>query len=255
MASQRPASVTPTISGYLAEAAGLISSRVDEITSSAVRHRPPWMQALGQPPDHPELERQWLRAIAIAAAYREQFAVKTDDPAQPLGPHAEPGTAARKPYWHAAESVIAARQLAGLDAPASTTIPDAQARAQVAADIYRALPEAERTAIGLGMAAKLGTVWFDSRTAPDGDAPTRAVHTMPLADMLTERGHMMCVTQPVRTQASDPQASRVGRMPTRVVAARVLAPVQQRTRRAPGHVYERLIQPMPPTEHDHQPRL
>src|SRR5260370_11210948 len=92
----------------------------------------------------PEHERRWLRAISSVAADREQFAVPSDDPSQPLGPYAESGTQAHKPYWHAAESLLAARRLAGLDAPASASTPDSRARAQVAADIYRALTDAPR---------------------------------------------------------------------------------------------------------------
>jgi hypothetical protein len=83
MASQRPAASSPAITGYLHEAANLISSRVGELADSAVRHRPPWMQSPGQPPNDPDHERQWLQAVAIVAAYREQFGVKTNDPSRP----------------------------------------------------------------------------------------------------------------------------------------------------------------------------
>jgi hypothetical protein len=94
------------VAQYLHDAKELIASRVTELADTAVRHRPPWMQPLGQPPADPEFKRQWLAHVAIIAAYREQLKVTTDDPSHILGPHAEPGTPARKPYWHAAESVL-----------------------------------------------------------------------------------------------------------------------------------------------------
>jgi hypothetical protein len=117
------------------------------------------MQALGHPSNDPESERQWLSHVAIVAAYRDQLKVTTDDPTHPLGPYAESGTPAHKPYWHAAEAILAARRLADIEAPTATT-PTANARAEVARDIYRSLPEAERTAISSDMAKKLGPLWF-----------------------------------------------------------------------------------------------
>jgi hypothetical protein len=52
---------------------------------------------------------------AIIAAYRDQYKVTSNDPRQVLGPYAEPGHAGHAAYWHAAESVLAARRLAGLE--------------------------------------------------------------------------------------------------------------------------------------------
>jgi hypothetical protein len=75
---------------YLEDGSGLIAARVDELAALAVRQRPPWMLPLGQAPADPELERQWLRHVAIIAAYREQFEVTTDDPRQILGPTPNP---------------------------------------------------------------------------------------------------------------------------------------------------------------------
>jgi hypothetical protein len=126
------------------------------------------MQSLGQSPADPERNRQWQAQVAIVAAYREQFKVTTDDPAHILGPHAEPGTPARKPYWHAAESVIAARRLGGLEVLANAEVPSAWA--QVAIDVYRMLPKAERSTISREIAARLGPLWFGSPTAPDDEA-------------------------------------------------------------------------------------
>lgn len=69
----------------------------------------------------------------MIAAYRDQHKITTEDPRQVLGPYAETGRAGHRAYWHAAESVLAARRLAGLE-PANGASADARARAQIAAD-------------------------------------------------------------------------------------------------------------------------
>ena len=69
------------------------------------------------PPEDPEIERQWLRHVAVVAAYREQFKVTTNDPRQALGPYATSGQPGHKAYWHAAESVLAARRSPDLAPP------------------------------------------------------------------------------------------------------------------------------------------
>lgn len=76
---------------YLNDAAALITARIRELADTAVRHRPPWMSLLGQPPANPEHAREWLRHVGVIAAYREQHKVTSDDPRQVLGPYAEPG--------------------------------------------------------------------------------------------------------------------------------------------------------------------
>lgn len=105
-------------------------------------------------------------------------------------PHAEPGTPARKPYWHAAESVLAARRLAGLETPKSATSPDTEPRAQAASDIYRALPEKQRAEISTEMAKRLGPLWFGNPTTPDEDAASRPVHATTLASTLVRHGYL-----------------------------------------------------------------
>jgi hypothetical protein len=218
--------------------------------------RPPWLLALGQPPGDPERERAWRDHVVIVAAYREQFTVTTDDPAQPLGPYAEPGTPARKPYCHAAESVIAARRLAGLDAPASASTPDAQARAQVAADIYRALPEAERAAISNEMASRPGPHWLGSHFMPDEDTVTQPAHTAALAEALSKHGHMR-PTEPARREpvTFEPVEAR----PARRAPGRRAPPAQGRngsgsgkaSGAAPALRNEPLAQSAPPAQRGH----
>jgi conjugative relaxase-like TrwC/TraI family protein len=233
---------------WLTEAGDLITARVDELAATAVRHRPPWMLPLGQPPHDPEAERQWLRHVAVIAAYRDQHKVMSDDPRQVLGPYPEAGRAGHKAYWQAAESVLAARRFAGLDAPAVLATAEAQARVQVAADLYRALPADERTAISTEMAARLGPFWFGNRTAADEEAALQPVQTTMLTRTLAERGHITLTREPVLPAAviSTPveaQLSRRGparkplpaRKPPRVSA---LDPAQQR---------EQLVRPDMPT--------
>jgi hypothetical protein len=178
------------IARYLDEATDLISTRVDDLAAAAVRHRPPWMLPLGLPPDDPDAERKWLRHVAIVAAYREQYKVSTEDPRQLLGTYAETGQPGNKAYWHAAESVLAARRLAGLDPTAATATPEDQARVQLSADIYRALPADQRAQIATDVAARLGTAWFGDHTAPDEEAATQPAHAAVLTDTLVRRGLM-----------------------------------------------------------------
>jgi hypothetical protein len=48
---------TTTVGRYLTDAASLIASRVSDLADTAARHRPLWMQALGQPPADPNQQR------------------------------------------------------------------------------------------------------------------------------------------------------------------------------------------------------
>jgi conjugative relaxase-like TrwC/TraI family protein len=194
LASPSPAADADTgIVRYLDEAADLISTRVGDLANTAVRDRPPWTLPLGMPPEDPEVERQWLRHVEIVAAYRDQFKVTTDDTRQVLGPYAESGQPAHKPYWHAAESVLAARRLAGLDPAAPAATPDSRVRTRLAADIYRTLPESERATISTEMATRLGPLWFGDPVALDEDAASQPAHAATLADTLAKRGHMTSI--------------------------------------------------------------
>jgi conjugative relaxase-like TrwC/TraI family protein len=200
IASPRPAldESSAGIARYLAEASELITARVGELASTAARHRPAWTLPLGQAPQDPDLERQWNRHLAIIAAYRDQFKITTDDPRQVLGPYAEPGHAGHKAYWHAVESVVAARRLAGLDpAPAAPT-PDARTRAQLAADVYGTLPDDERAAISKELAARLGPLWFGNRATPDEHSAGQPAYAATLTDALIQRGHLTVLTEPIR---------------------------------------------------------
>jgi len=193
---------TAPLTAYIDDAAIAIAARVTELADTAIRHRPPWMSLLGQQPTAPDRARQWRRHIEIIAAYRDQHTITADDPRQVLGPYAEPGHAGHNTYWHAAESVLAARRLSGLDA-ADYTSTDGRARGQVAADIYVALPYAERAAIATVIAETPGITWFGRPDGPDEDAAARPGYAGALAATLARRGHASLVNAPVHTDRED----------------------------------------------------
>jgi conjugative relaxase-like TrwC/TraI family protein len=174
------------LSAYLRDAAALITSRISDLADTAVRHRQPWTSALGQTPADPDSAREWLRHVGVIAAYRDQYKVTTDDPSVILGPYTEPGRSGHQAYWHAAESVLAARQLAGLQS-ANGASADDRAHAQVAADVYRSLPEDERFEIASAVAAGPGTMWLGDLSAPDEHAATQPIYASELAAALASR--------------------------------------------------------------------
>jgi hypothetical protein len=210
------------------------------------------MLPLGQPPADPEAERQWLSHVAVIAAYRDQQKVTSNDPRQVLGPYPESGRAGHRSYWHAAESVLAARRLAGLDAPAVVPTAEARARVQVAADIYRALPDDERVAITTEMAAKLGPLWFGHPREPDEDAATQPVHSAALTSTLSAHSHLTITPEPAQQEprVHEPVEAAFARGRTtttgRPAASRRLNPPSQQ---------EPLIRPEQPVQADPQHRL
>jgi hypothetical protein len=241
---------------YLNDASELIAKRIEELASTAARHRPAWTLPLGQTPADPDVERQWLRHVAIIAAYREQYKITSDDPRLVLGPYMEQGHAGHRAYWHAAESVLAARRLAGLDPALTITSPNSRVQDQVAIDIYRALPGAERTAISTEMADRLGTLWFADRTRPDEDATTQAAHSAILASTLIQRGHLTptepsahpqyVTDEPLEAELARRRLARPGRQPDQASrpSKATAAPVQNHRHRhdapAPRHPQPRI---------------
>jgi hypothetical protein len=184
------------ITSYLHVSGDAISARVRTLTDDATRTRPGWMNALGAPPEDQAGRQQWLHHVGIIAAYRDQYQVSSDDPRQVLGPYAEPSHAGHTAYWHAAASVLTARTLAGLE-PARTD----SVRAQVAADLYLGLPDAERARVNTLMAERLGTLWFGTRTETDDHAATRPMYGSQLTAALAERGYLAQQTVPQESWA------------------------------------------------------
>jgi hypothetical protein len=175
------------VAGYLNAAADAISKRVRALAAEAARTRPAWVQAMGSVADDHARYEEWLRHVEVVAAYRDQYQIIVDDPRQVLGPYAEPGHAGHRAYWHAAESVSAARTVAGLE---DSRAPRSEVLDQLAADVYLGLPESARTAVCGVMAEKLGVLWFGARGEADDRAATRPVYAGRLVTALTEQGHL-----------------------------------------------------------------
>jgi hypothetical protein len=188
---------TAPLAAYIDDAATAITTRVAELADTAIRHRPSWMSLLGEQPDAPGTAREWRGHVEVIAAYRDQHDVTADDPRQVLGPYAEPGHAGHSAYWHAADSVLAARRLSGLEPADATSSTDSQARAQVAADIYAALPRTEREAIATIIAQTPGVAWLGHPDRPDEHAATRPAYADVLARTLVRRGHASVPNDPV----------------------------------------------------------
>ena len=183
-----------TLTAYLGVAAALITARVSDLADTVIRLRPPWTSGLGQQPADPDRACRWRRHVGVIAAYRDQFKIATDDPRQVLGPYAETGHAGHRAYWHAAESVLAARRLAGLE-PAHSASADDRARAQTAADIYRGLPDDERAEIASAVATASGPLWLGGPAGPDEDAAARPAYAPQLVTLLTRRGRLTAASE------------------------------------------------------------
>jgi hypothetical protein len=191
------------LTAYIDDAATIITARVAELGDTAIRHRAPWMSLLGDQPSDQDGAREWRRHVEIIAAYRDQHAITADDPLQVLGPYAEPGHAGHGAYWNAAESVLAARRISGLDPADSTVSADSKAHGQVAADIYAALPRAERENIATMIAETPGVVWLGHPNMPDEDAAARPGYAGALTAALARRGHTTVINAPVHLSRED----------------------------------------------------
>jgi hypothetical protein len=189
------------IGRYLDDAASLITTCVAELADTAIRHRP-----LGCKPSaaHPTTPSMSVSGKATSPSSPPTASSSRSPPATPhqvLGPYVESGHAGHKAYWQAAESVLAARRLSGMDPATGTATPGARARVQVATDIYRALPDHERAAISRQMASRLGDTWFGDHIAPDEDTATQPAHAAILTSTLIEHGHMTTIAPPTSVPA------------------------------------------------------
>jgi hypothetical protein len=199
---------------YLGDAAALITARVADLADTAIRLRQPWTNALGQQPADPDRASEWRRHAGVIAAYRDQHKVTTDDPRQVLGPYVETGRAGHRAYWHAAESVLAARRIADLE-PANGASADDRTRAQIAVDIFRGLPDDERAEIASAVAAASGTVWLGDPAGPDEDAAGRPAYARQLLTVLAARGHLtggsVLLPRPQPDHGSEPREAELAR--------------------------------------------
>jgi hypothetical protein len=213
----RSAAADSELGNYLHHAADIIRTRVETLALDAAQNRPPWTRALGDPPANPAQCHDWIRHLGIIAAYRDQYQITTNDPHQILGPYAEPGHAGHTAYWHAADSVLAARSLTGLEPTATTNPPDTQARARLAADIYLTLPAPERATIQKSMINTLGKAWFGMTNETDDHAVTRLAYSPHLAAILAERGNLSTTGQTPRTVVN--QRTEAATQPARPLEA------------------------------------
>jgi hypothetical protein len=235
------------ITEYLRAAAHMISTRIRALTNHAVRTRPPWISAFGVGPDDPVQHQEWLRHIGIVAAYRDQYRVSYDDPRQILGPYAEPGHAGHGAYWHAAASVLAARSLASLEPTAG----GGSRRPHTVADLYLALPDAERAAVNMAMAERLGTLWFGARREVDDFAATRPMYAPQLTAALAERGHV--AQEPtLPSPHGDTQPAAEAPVEAALVRHRARRQVTEPDPRQKGTPYQPIRQP-PARLHARQP--
>jgi hypothetical protein len=101
-----------------------IAARAAELAGIVAADRPGWAAALGDRPAEPAPAGDWDRAVALAAAYREQFAVA--DQSSILG-HDQPGTGAQRRARDAAADAIRVAQRSNRPGPPDRpTPPDRQ---------------------------------------------------------------------------------------------------------------------------------
>ncbi|WP_155884827.1 MobF family relaxase [Actinomadura flavalba] len=211
----------PDLKPYLDDLDTAIRDRVHSLTASTIDAQPRWSTALGTAPEDPAGHAEWERHVGIVAAYRDQAKVLTDDARQILGPYAEPGRHDHSAYWHAVDSILIARHLSGLT-PETPQTSDERARAQVAANLYLALPADERATIHNTVAQRRGALWFGARTGLDDTSVTHPANTLDLQHVLTERGHLdtpekkhirqavqPTAKQPVEVQTVEPRTATV----------------------------------------------
>lgn len=198
----------PTWREYLDTRARLIRSRVDGLARAAATTRPAWAEQLGQEPANLSEREQWLRHLAVVAAYRDQYQVFDEDPKHPLGPYRERGGVGHRAYWIAAASLLALR---------GTRTNADRSRGRLAADCYRTLEAEEQARIGAELAARLGSDWLGDMREPATDADQPLYHHH-LAAALIEHGHLDGVAADrVAAQSSrNPSApTRTARRPER----------------------------------------
>ncbi len=106
---------------WTAGRAQAIGERSQELAGLVDAEHPGWAAPLGDRPAEPAPARDWDRAAALAAAYREQFGVT--DEASLLGPD-QPETGTQGRAWAAADAAVrTAQQWAGPDRDAGGPVP------------------------------------------------------------------------------------------------------------------------------------
>jgi conjugative relaxase-like TrwC/TraI family protein len=180
----------PVHRAYLTAAADLIGERACALAERAITDRPAWTRTLGDAPQDPAVRADWQRQIGVIAAYRDQYKVTDNDPGHPAGPYIEPGRSGHDAYWHAAAAALRATNIAASGQIATSPSTDRAATHQVAADLYRALPEGDRAQVLRAVAERAGVRWLGAPGTLDDAALTKPALAEPLAQALTEHGHL-----------------------------------------------------------------
>lgn len=178
----------PELGAYLDAACAAISERMNELAQHVLRNAPGWARDLGPAPVDPDARAAWLRQVGVAAAYREQHRITSDGSRQPLGPYVESWLDEHPAYRHAVASVVAACDLTGRHSSGGNE------RGQMATDIYRALPEAERLAITADLSARLDTLWFGRPNGASDEAALHPAYAADLTAVMMRRGHLVDTT-------------------------------------------------------------
>jgi hypothetical protein len=183
---------------YLTDSAELIAARVSALADRATETRPDWARTLGKEPQDPVLHAQWQRHLAVVATYRDQYKVTDDNAAQPAGPYIEKGRAGHDAYWQATAAAIAARRIATTPMPGTGA--DRQARHQLAADVYRALPEADQAETLHTIATRTGATWLTDLRHLDDAALTHYDIAEQVSTALAERHQLPAEAAHPRTE-------------------------------------------------------
>ncbi|GAB3673552.1 MobF family relaxase [Saccharopolyspora sp. NPDC049426] len=80
---------SPELADHLDQITTAVSTRVDELRDHVAHDRPDWAAQLGPRPQEATAAERWDDVAGLAAAYRETYGIRTNDPDVPLGP--EPG--------------------------------------------------------------------------------------------------------------------------------------------------------------------
>ncbi|WP_146772056.1 MobF family relaxase [Lentzea atacamensis] len=89
----------PELLDFLQQLNDTIAARVTELRTTVIADDPAWTRGLGpRPLDDPALADQWDHLAGLGAAYRDTYAITTDDPRYPLGREPE-GQGLRARAW------------------------------------------------------------------------------------------------------------------------------------------------------------
>ena len=198
----------PAHQTYLTAAADLIGARTSALAERAVTDRSAWTRSLGAIPEDPAVRADWQRQIGVIAAYRDQYKVTDNDPAHPAGPYIEPGRSGHDAYWHAAAAAITATRIANSGEIATAPTAHRAATHQVAADLYRSLPEQDQARVLHTIAERAGARWLTAPGALDDAALAKPELAEPLARALTDHGYLKTERdeqKPEQDQTDKPQ--------------------------------------------------